>query len=98
MTNIFFNDVLPDDLLENYPNVKKDTKLPQGADAHRRVNTSLGRRIKTSLYITEALHLRLKVYCASNSRTMADVLDECISAYLQRKERLADKHNSSNTD
>lgn len=56
------------------------------------------KRVKTSLYITPALLRRLKVYCARESITMADVLEECISAYLQRKERLADKHNSSNND
>lgn len=102
MRKDFFYDILPDDIGTIYPHLHQDDERRISSavvvDKKAKNVSSAEKRVKTSLYITPALLRRLKVYCARESITMADVLEECISAYLQRKERLADKHNSSNND
>lgn len=98
MSNAFFKDILPDDIGCIYPSLHQDTEGKMAA-ADKKIKVSYPeRRIKTSLYITPALLRRLKIYCAMKSLTMADVMEDCLNAYLIRKERLADKHNSSNND
>lgn len=99
MSNAFFKDILPDDIGSIYPRLHQDTEGKMSAVAVKKVKVSSAeRRIKTSLYITPALLRRLKIYCAMKSLTMADVMEDCLNAYLIRKERLAEKHNSSNND
>lgn len=103
----FFDDLIGDDedLLKGYPELKQHdqqkVEIGDGAsviDTHEGHVKSTNARVKTSLYITPSLLRRLKIYCAKESLTMSEVLEKCISAFLDRKEKLHAKREYPMTD
>lgn len=95
--NTYFDGLILDEIPNNYPRLKQDL-LDVHEDDHKEKpklsssSISKKERVKTSLYISPALLRRLKIFCAKESLTMADVLEKCVCAYLDRKEKLQAKH------
>ena len=98
----FFQELIDEDILSGYPQLHSNNNYLGNSSASTSrdeigESTSAAKK-KTSLYISSALLRRLKIYCAQESRTMADVIEDCLTSYLRRKENLAEKHKSVNKD
>ena len=97
MKNNFFDKIDLEDVSKIYPRLKQDLldvhEVLSQSDEKPLSSSSKKERVKTSLYISPKLLRRLKIFCAKESQTMADVLENCIIAFLDRKEKLQAKRD-----
>lgn len=79
----YFEDLISEeDLLTGYKNFIKNQSA---SDATSGVGEAPFKKIKTSLYIPDALYNRFKVCCLLESRTITDVMTELVDNYVAQK-------------